>query len=498
MQILILVGILGLGIAWAEFRTVAITVHGYGGGDGPADLVSNALPLKPGLLRDAKNVRVFDGDAELRVAARVLATWPRDNSIRSVLLQFEAPFSEVSKTYTVRIGAARETVDLPFTPVTWDFPKRIFTLPADYLCDSLFMWEQAPLGKTAFPDWDNKQLSNYWRIEAVGSAACSRDDQYYDSITSTFQIYARTGELKYLVNGRKWALHHRRDQIHLDGATAGRPRCTGNYLNNTRYTFPQGLVSDYFMFGDEESRRVSGLVVDNFYMPHNDNHYYRAPNGRGFWTEREAAFALIGILAHYEATGDAAYLNRVKQRVASLHRMQVDNGRRAWVHSLYDHAPEEGCAESDFGSSPWMSGLLLEGIIKYHQLTGDAVARESILMAVDDLRSRYVASGSYAGRSFVYLGCPVYKDGTPDLDNMISHAFGYAYRLTGDPGYRDFGVMLFHTAVESGTTSGAKHFNQQFRSSGHFVAYIRETEAGAVPTTTRREARPPSRPGASR
>lgn len=140
------------------------------------------------------------------------------------------------------------------------------------------------------------------------------------------------------------------------------------------------------MFGDLESRNVSGLIVDNFYMTHGASNYYIAPGARGWFTEREAGFALIGIMAHYEATGIATYLNRVRDRVASLHRMQTENGGRAWVHNLYDHDPEEGCSQSDFGSSPWTSGLLLEGIVKYHQLSGDPVARPSVLMAVDDLR----------------------------------------------------------------------------------------------------------------
>ena len=108
-----------------------------------------------------------------------------------------------------------------------------------------------------------------------------------------------------------------------------------------------------------------------------------APHTRGFWTEREPAFALIGSLAHDEAPGNAAYPGRVKERVALLHKMQVDNGNRAWVHNLYDHDPSEGCAPSCWGSSPRMSGLLLEAIIKYHKLTDDPIARPPLPALVD-------------------------------------------------------------------------------------------------------------------
>lgn len=126
----------------------------------------------------------------------------------------------------------------------------------------------------------------------------------------------------------------------------------------------------------------------------------------------------------------------------------------------------------DYGSSPWMSGLLLEAIVKYHKITNDPLARESILMALDDLRARYLATGDFAGVSFIYLGCSAYVDGAPDLDNLISHGFGYAYRLTGDQVYRTIGTNLFNTSVQHGATPTHKHYDQQFRSSGHFPAYL--------------------------
>jgi hypothetical protein len=474
LLLLIAFSAFSVGVLPASAQTsipATVQVYSGAGANGPANLVSNAIPFKPGALASSTNVRVMDGSTEVPIAARILARWPQDNSIRALLLQFDAP---VAKTYTVQVGSPRTTQDRTFIPVTWDVPTRVFTLTAGYLSASLVFWEQTPLGQSGFPTWDQKQLDAYYRIGTVGTAQCVRDDHYYDAITTSYQLYARTGNITHLVTGRRWALHHRRDQIYLSGTTVGHPRCSGNYINNTRYTFPQGLIQDYFMFGDEEARNVSALVVDNFYMPHDDRWYYQAPNSRGMWTEREAAFALIGMLAHYEATGNTTYLNRVRDRVASLHRMQVDNGRRAWVHNLYDHDPSEGCSPSDYGSSPWMSGLLLEGIVKYHKLTNDAIARESILMAVDDIRARYLATGAYAGESFVYLGCPVYRDGVPDLDNLISHAFGYAYRLTGTASYKTLGTAIFNTAVASGTTFSHKHYNQQFRSSGHFPAYIAE------------------------
>jgi hypothetical protein len=461
-----------------------MTVHTYAG-NGPANLVSNAIPFKPGVVNDARNVRILDGMVEVPVAIQVLGRWPNDSSIRSLLVQFNAPMVTATKQYTLEVGLARRTVDASIIPVSWDVPQRVFTLPPTYLSDSLIAWEQKPLGQPGFAAWDQKQLQYYGRIENPGISNCARNDQYYDAITTTYQLYVRTGDVKYLINARRWALHHRRDQIYLTGANIGHPQCTGGYLNNTRYTFPQGLVQDYFMFGDEEDKRVSTLVVDNFYMNSSWNWWwYKAPNTRGFWTEREPAFALIGVLAQYEATNDVRYLNFAREKITLLHRMQTENGRRAWVHNLYDHDPAEGCSATTYGSSPWMSGLLLEAVVKYHKLTADSTAREAIVMAVDDLSARYVAtSGSFAGRSFIYLGCTsAYNEGTPDLDNLISHAYGYAWKLTGNNAYRTIGQALFNTAVADGYAGAHKQYDQQFRSSGHFVAYVSSPPPGTDTT----------------
>ena len=60
----------------------------------------------------------------------------------------------------------------------------------------------------------------------------------------------------------------------------------------------------------------------------------------------------------------------------------------------------------------------------------------------------------------------------PDLDLLIAHAYGYAWKLTGNTTYRQLATDLFDTAVAGGVTASHKHFNQQFRSSGLFVGYM--------------------------
>ena len=199
-----------------------VQIYAGTGANGPSGLVSNAVPFKPGALTNAAHVRVLDGSVEVPVAARILANWPTDGSVRALLLQFNAP---VAKTYTIQVGTVRSVPDRTFVPVTWDVPTRIFTLAPAYLSQSLIFWEQTPLGQSGFPAWDQKQLTAYVqdRYSRV-PLQCARD-----RITTTTRLRRLTSCTpepaisRTSITARRWALHHRRDQIYLSGASVGHP-----------------------------------------------------------------------------------------------------------------------------------------------------------------------------------------------------------------------------------------------------------------------------------
>ena len=472
--------ILSVSAGAAPAETISVVVHDYPEGDGPADFASVGIPFEPGALFDENNLRLRDGTVEVPAAVEVLALWHGDNSIRAALLQFAASFGGATKTYHLDIGVPRTMTD-PVTTVSWDFPKKIGTLPPGYVCASKILWEQTPLGTSGFPYWEDRQVDEYHNIDYDISdlKPCASHDQYYNSIHSSYQLYARTGVKDYLINGRKWALHHRRDQIYLSGDSIGTGKCPLG--KKTRYTYIVGLVDDYFFWGDDSSKAVGGLVADTFYVYYPDSMYYVAPGQNpGFWSEREPAFPLIGLMAYYEATNDPSYLDIVHGRIDSLYKMQVDNGGTAWIHNLNAHDPYECYDEDSYGISPWMSGIMLEAMIKFHKLTGYNRAGQSIIYAIDHLRD-CLATGAYAGEAFPYMcGCtdPDYTDGLPDLSNHVSHAFAYGYKITGNMEYKDVAIDLLNNGMDYGWIGDSKHYNQQFRCSGHTVAYLEEVVSG--------------------
>ena len=160
-RITVFLSILLMAAGGAVAGTVTLTVHDYPAGDGPTGLASNGVPFQPGALSNASNLKLMDGSVEVPVAVRVLARWHGDNSIRAVLLQFNAGSGTGTKDYTLHVGESRTSSDIPLTTVTWDFPEKIFTMRPQYMCDSKVVWEQRPLGSTGFPDWEQKQISSY-------------------------------------------------------------------------------------------------------------------------------------------------------------------------------------------------------------------------------------------------------------------------------------------------------------------------------------------------
>jgi hypothetical protein len=96
-------------------------------------------------------------------------------------------------------------------------------------------------------------------------------------------------------------------------------------------------------------------------------------------------------------------------------------------------------------------------------------------MALDYLMENCLAStGRHAGKSFVYLDCPRRTNGVPDLDNLISHAYAYGYKLSDytREDYLDLARDLLNTSVDYGVVHSSKQFNQQFRTSGHTIFYL--------------------------
>lgn len=447
-------------------------------GNQPEALVSNGIPFAPGQLTSEREVALFHGGEELPIATKILARWPGDQSIRSLLVQFRLPMTEGQQSVTMRWGQPGTTKPLALTEVSWEIPEALALLPARWLCASQVIGEQAPMYDHAFPEYDARLKQYYPKRRDDRLKGDIREDGYYSTPHVFYQLYVRSGDPEMFLAARKEAISYRDHEILHEGPDRGRHR---KYAE-TRYIYVEALADDYLLTGDERSRAVAQEMAEHLKGRFPPSKAFYPKDATNFWTEREAAFPLLGFLAYYEISGDREYLRAAGEIVENLYKMQQQwPGRGGFIHNLYAHDTEEHGRRDEYGGSPFMTGLLLEGIIKYHQLTGSQTAAQSILLALDWLMNEGLAND---GTTFQYLTAEYYRDegGRPDLNLLIAHAFGYGYKLSGYTRreYLEVGSRIFRRGVKDAYLKDRKHFNQNYRSSGHFFAYIQGAAAAAA------------------
>lgn len=433
-------------------------------------LVSNGIPFGPGQLTSERDISIFDDNGnEIPIATKVLARWPHDNSIRSLLVQFPFAIKKKYEMVNIKWGKPRTTQDISLVEVNWEFPEGFIILPANWLCSSRIIGEQIPMGRDSFKGYDQNITRCYPRLRVTPKTKDVVEDCYYDIAHVFYQLYVRSGDEEYFKSARKEAVYYRDGFVIQEGPDKGRVVSK----KETRYIYVQAMVDDYLLTGDNKSLVVAGYMAE--YLKNNfaPSKAFYPKNATYFWTEREAAFPFLGILAYYELTGEKEYLKLAQEIMINLYRTQNEwSDRGGFIHNLYAHDPEEGARRDEYGGSPFMTGLLLEAIVKYHQFTNSEIAKDSIFKALDWLMKEATASG---GNTFVYLTFENKKDmGHPDLNLLIAHAFGYGYKISGytRTDYLELGMKIFEHGVNSAYLGDKKHFNQNYRSSGHFLSYI--------------------------
>ena len=442
-------------------------------------LVSNGIPFAPGQLFSENDFSVFnDNGEEISIAVKVLAKWTYDGSIRSMLVQFPLEINEKFGRVVLKWGNQRNSKDIKIIKVDSMLPEAFIALPVDWLCQSQIIGEQIPieldiLTRKPVKKYDKNIYKYYPKMRDVPLIGDIRKDGFYNTPHVFYQLYVRSGDENIFKSARRELLNYRDNDIILRGSNRGRHI----KFKKTRYIYLQAMVDDYLLTGDEKSLKIARYMAEYLKDNFSSEKAFFAKRARNFWTEREAAFPFLGVITYYELTGDTEYLNYASQIMKNLYKTQLqwpDKG--GFIHNLYSHDPEEGCRNDEYGGSPFMTGLLLGAIVKYHKLTGSNIAKDSIFCALDWLMDDCVAPD---GRSFVYLTCDARKDeGHPDLNMLVVHAFGYGYKISDykRKDYLDFGKKIFNYGAERAYLNRRKHFNQNYRSSGHFLGYIEKSK----------------------
>ena len=163
-------------------------------------------------------------------------------------------------------------------------------------------------------------------------------------------------------------------------------------------------------------------------------------------------------------------------------------------------------------TQPFQVGLLAEGLIAIHRLTGDETVKRVILKSAEHQYNRCYNANGWRGMYYFVggktrdknescdAGCGAAANSYPpsdpgqimevrQLNGTTIHQFGYAYMISGDSKYREWGDEILD-ATFSGrdghrglASARAKEYDESYRSAGKYLAWRLAGGTASLPNT---------------
>jgi hypothetical protein len=280
----------------------------------------------------------------------------------------------------------------------------------------------------------------------AGGAAWT--ENYYDRALIYYAWWLRTGEVEFWRRASLMAVAYRRDYLEIN-----------NYGSTPHWAQLEGLEKHYLLTGDEASRYAVARVAQQFRAGyHRDGDPNSLGSTAGWWDNRIQARVLHSYLLSWrlQATGTtpldwAALMESALPLILST---QKPDGSYRFAQL---------CGES----LNYMTGLLNDVMIKYYTYyKPDTRIPSAIRRSIDYLwNTQWIASS----QSFKYLSGTCANVGgptaAPDLNNLMVTGFGWTYRQTNDPVFRDRGDQIFAGGVYGAYVQGSKQFNEEYSAS---------------------------------
>lgn len=322
-------------------------------------------------------------------------------------------------------------------------------------------------GMLNYGDWFGERQVNWGNLE-------------YDLQQGMLLQYLRTGERRYFARGAQASRHHTDvDTIHAVNPLVKNPfglppkvgeiwlhslNHTGGYFANAplpvELTYQMGHSANYghiwiggdllyyYLTGDRRAREVALLTADMMAST------MTAKVGTHI---RTLGWPTILVLAAYEATGEPRYLEAAKRNWLAL--QQSLDPKRGWVvklagdHCLHPVGSTEQERRTKYadqrceGNVPFMEGLTLCALARYHRITGDPAVLHAITVGVDQMIRECWQEDM---QTFRYTACPLSNKTSYGLLMLCAEAMAYEARLTGNAEHRRILRAGFRSAVPKG------------------------------------------------
>jgi hypothetical protein len=205
------------------------------------------------------------------------------------------------------------------------------------------------------------------------------------------------------------------------------------HSTNFGHIWVSGDLDCYRLTGDRRARDVAVEMADAMasHMPTQYGDHIRA-----------MGWPMILVLDAYQATGDKKYLDAATANWQVL-KKNID-WQKGWVvrlakgHCLHD---DRRC----YGNVPFMEGMTLCALARYHRITGDTEVLRAISVGIDQMVRECWQEDT---GTFRYTACPL-TSRTPYVA-LSAEAMAYEARLTGNKEHLRILRKGLETAIRQG------------------------------------------------
>lgn len=472
-----------LPVQLAARGSVALSLTADAGAGNDA-VVSFGLPLPQGVLRHHQDLTVTSASGEpVAIATSVLATWPGDGSIRSALVVFKATLAAgASEVWRLDYGSPTKSPDAGKLEPNPDGPI-VATLPAEHYASSL-------VGGAVLPVAANQRFAAYdaalergaglFDLETYGVDCSSTSGRtYYDGPHARYQRFLRSASPSHYRTARREAVWFRNNEItwraertlavHTCESAGWNPQTPLDWAT-LRMMLSQGMLDDYLVTGDPAARETLVGMGETYRV-----NLPALTGGNEVVleiTERNLGWTLIGLASYFAVDPRNEVRDAARSLVARAIAWQARGTSGALEHDVERADPDE-CGSGPNGASPFMTSILVDGLMDWWLLTADTPTLEPFMTKLATWYEKSAVTSDKKAFRYLWncLDDPYDDSEVADLNVLIAHVFGAAYVLSKDRHWLEFGDAMAASGVDAMFAGRPKHWNQAARSFGKYLGY---------------------------
>ncbi len=454
--------------------------------DAPANavVVSFGLPFPQGLVRNERDVTLLDAKgAPVAITTTALARWPGDGSIRSIGVAFKATLAVgATETWRVDYGAPSKSPEADKLAPNPDGPI-VAVLPPRHYADSRVSGVILPVAENKrFPEYDAtlERGNGQFNLESYGvDCKASAGRTYYDGPHARYQRFLRSGVVAHYRAARRESTWFRANEIRWEGQntlaihTCEIPNWTPEIpmdWGTLRMMLAQGMLDDYLVTGDPNAKATLVGMGETYRV-----NLPALSGGNEVVleiTERNLGWTLLGMASYFAVDPRNEVRDAARALVTRAVAWQARGSSGALEHDIVRPDPDE-CDRGPAGASPFMTSILVDGVMDWWMLTADTALVEPFVRKLAEWYERRAITSDK--KAFRYLwNCrnePYDDSEVADLNILINHVFGAAYVLTKDKHWIDFGDAMAVPGLEAMFAGRPKQWNQSGRTFGKYLGY---------------------------